>query len=108
MRCSYHLIHPPRLFFSSSLHFSYLTCQRRSATVMKIKDMSAKQSNTPIHGIQNDTASIISVTSENDDDRIHDDEHMTTVTDTSTTPRWKWYLVCFGLQLILVSSALEL
>lgn len=72
---------------------------------MKFKDMSEKQSNTPIHDIQNDTvASVISVTSESDD-QIRDAKHMTTA---STTHRWKWYLVFFGLQLILVSSVLEL
>lgn len=74
---------------------------------MKFKDMSKKQSNTPLHDIQNDTASVISVTSESDD-RMRDAMYMTTIAATSTTPRWKWYMVFFGLQLILVSSVLEL
>ncbi|CDH58635.1 predicted protein [Lichtheimia corymbifera JMRC:FSU:9682] len=67
--------------------------------------MSTKSLNTPIGETSRDTASSIAVTLESSD-RIATAANMAAVAS-NTNPRWKWYLIFFGLQLALFSSALE-
>ncbi|KAI7876346.1 MFS general substrate transporter [Lichtheimia hyalospora FSU 10163] len=65
---------------------------------------SIKSPNTPTGETSRDTASSIAVTL--DSDRMATENMMTAVA-ANTNPRWKWYLIFFGLQLALFSSSLE-
>lgn len=66
--------------------------------------MSTKSLNTPIGDTSRDTASSIAVTLESDRVAIAANKAAVAA---NTNPRWKWYLIFFGLQLALFSSALE-
>ena len=68
--------------------------------------MSTKQSNKIIDVSSKDTTSNIVVSME--DSGLAAAEDLDPVATNNTNPRWKWYLIFFGLQLILFSSALEL
>ncbi|KAJ8662567.1 hypothetical protein O0I10_001528 [Lichtheimia ornata] len=70
--------------------------------------MATKQSkpHPPIGDALRDNASSVAVTM--DSDRIAADEDVAKVaTATNTNPRWKWYLIFFGLQLSVFSTILE-
>lgn len=76
---------------------------------MTIQDKATNQLNPrlAIGDALRDSASSV-VVSVNSDRIAVDGDETKVATATNTNPRWRWYLIFFGLQLTLFSTALEL